>query len=67
MHCDYDKNNDNKSEKGTITISLQALQQQVISESDLISSFYDEVDFSRVPERFTDQLDVESTLPGRFA
>ena len=48
-------------------ISLHELQQQVLSQPKLIPSLYGDVDFTQVPERFTDQLHENSALPTRFA
>ncbi len=47
--------------------SLQELKQQVISQAQVIPSLYGEVDFSQVPERFTDDPNIESAMPSRFA
>lgn len=50
-----------------MTMSLEALQDKVRSQKDLIPSLYGDVDFSITPERFTDDLNIESSMPGKMA
>lgn len=50
-----------------MVMSLEELQARVAAQKTLIPSLYGDVDFSVTPERFTDDMAVESMLPGRFA
>lgn len=50
-----------------MVMPLDELRARVYAQKTLIPSLYGEVDFSITPERFTDDPDVESMLPGRFA
>lgn len=46
---------------------ISELWHQVESQKQLIPSLYGQVDFSITPERFTDNPQIESTLPSRLA
>ncbi|MCG8313951.1 MAG: oxygenase MpaB family protein [Pseudomonadales bacterium] len=48
-------------------ISLKELQTQVESQQHLIPSLYGDIDFNIVPERFTNDPNIESALPSRYA
>lgn len=50
-----------------MSVPLEDLQSLVEGQKNRIPSLYGNVDFSITPERFTDSLQVESTLPGRLA
>lgn len=47
--------------------SLEELRAQVHAQKELIPSLYGDVDFSKTPERFTDDRQVKSMLPKEFA
>ncbi len=50
-----------------MAVPLQTLQARVLAQKTLIPSLYGDVDFSIVPERFTDELTVKSLLPPSHA
>ena len=50
-----------------MTQSLDALWEKVRAQRTLIPSLYGDIDFDATPERFTDSMDVRSTLPAHFA
>ncbi|MDP2227294.1 MAG: oxygenase MpaB family protein, partial [Moraxellaceae bacterium] len=50
-----------------MVMPLEELKAKVLAQKTLIPSLYGDVDFSITPERFTDDLTVESMLPGKFA
>ncbi len=50
-----------------MTQSLDALWEKVRAQKTLIPSLYGDIDFDATPERFTDSMDVRSTLPAHFA
>lgn len=50
-----------------MTQSLDALWETVRAQKTLIPSLYGDIDFDATPERFTDSMDVRSTLPAHFA
>lgn len=50
-----------------MTMSLQELQAKVQAQKTLIPSLYGDVDFSITPERFTDDINIDSTMPGKIA
>lgn len=50
-----------------MVMSLDELRAKVAAQKTLIPSLYGDVDFSIIPERFTDDLRDECALPGRFA
>ena len=50
-----------------MVMPLDELWAKVGAQKTLIPSLYGDVDFSITPERFTDDPNVESMLPGRFA
>ncbi len=49
-----------------MTMSLEDLQTKVRSQKDLIPSLYGDVDFSVTPERFTDDIQIDSAMPDRM-
>ncbi|KGD60158.1 hypothetical protein T9A_02731 [Alcanivorax jadensis T9] len=50
-----------------MTQSLDALWEKVRAQKTRIPSLYGDIDFDATPERFTDSMDVRSTLPAHFA
>jgi hypothetical protein len=50
-----------------MTMPLAELQEKVQSQKTLIPSLYGEVDFSITPERFTDDINIDSSMPGKMA
>lgn len=50
-----------------MTQSLDALWEKVRAQKTRIPSLYGDIDFDVTPERFTDSMDVRSTLPTKFA
>jgi mpaB/rubber oxygenase-like protein len=50
-----------------MTQSLDALWEKVRAQKTLIPSLYGDIDFDIAPERFTDSMDIRSTLPQQFA
>ncbi|MCG8672019.1 MAG: DUF2236 domain-containing protein [Pseudomonadales bacterium] len=50
-----------------MTVTLEALRQQVKDQKQLIPSLYGDVDFEKTPERFTADIDVPSALPIKLA
>lgn len=50
-----------------MTQSLDALWEKVRAQKILIPSLYGDIDFDITPERFTDSMDIRSTLPQQFA
>lgn len=50
-----------------MTKTLEELRAQVEGQKTLIPSLYGDVDFSKTPERFTEDPSVKSMLPGKFA
>jgi len=50
-----------------MTQSLDALWEKVRAQKTRIPSLYGDIDFDITPERFTDSMDVRSTLPPHFA
>ena len=50
-----------------MTQSLDALWEKVRAQKTLIPSLYGDIDFDVTPERFTDSMDIRSTLPSHFA
>ena len=50
-----------------MTQSLDALWEKVRLQKTRIPSLYGDIDFDITPERFTDSMDIRSTLPSHFA
>ena len=50
-----------------MTQSLDALWEKVRAQKTRIPSLYGDIDFDVTPERFTDSMDIRSTLPTHFA
>lgn len=50
-----------------MTMPLAELQAKVLSQKELIPSLYGDVDFSITPERFTNDINVDSTMPSKMA
>ncbi|WP_414431070.1 oxygenase MpaB family protein [Alcanivorax sp. IL3] len=50
-----------------MTQSLDALWEKVRAQKTRIPSLYGDIDFDVTPERFTDSMDIRSTLPSHFA
>ena len=50
-----------------MTQSLDALWEKVRAQKTRIPSLYGDIDFDATPERFTDSMDIRSTLPQQFA
>ena len=50
-----------------MTQSLDALWEKVHAQKTRIPSLYGDIDFDATPERFTDSMDIRSTLPQQFA
>lgn len=50
-----------------MTQSLDALWEKVRAQKTRIPSLYGDIDFDITPERFTDSMDIRSTLPQQFA
>ncbi|MGJ3256002.1 MAG: oxygenase MpaB family protein [Alcanivorax sp.] len=50
-----------------MTQSLDALWEKVRTQKTRIPSLYGDIDFDITPERFTDSMDIRSTLPTKFA
>lgn len=50
-----------------MTQSLDALWEKVRAQKTQIPSLYGDIDFDVTPERFTDSMDIRSTLPTHFA
>ncbi|MEE2602556.1 MAG: oxygenase MpaB family protein [Pseudomonadota bacterium] len=50
-----------------MTQSLDALWEKVLAQKTRIPSLYGDIDFDATPERFTDSMDIRSTLPQQFA